>query len=225
MPLLSRRLCAALAVVAMIALSGCAATASAGEDLTAAGAHTRATVVTVGDSIMAGYHLEPAQAWPALLARQDGIGVANLACSGAGFTTPGDCGEDYPGLVAQAVAASPTLVIIQSSDNDMNAAKTDIDADTAHTVRTLHAALPEAVIVGLSTLWNQPTDPPATIASSSAALRQAVDAVGGTFVDVGQPLAGQPDLLQADQEHPTAAGQRALLTAITRALDEADVVL
>lgn len=182
-------------------------------------------VVTIGDSIMAGYGLDPATAWPVLLGEQDGVSVTNLGCSGAGFTTPGGCGQDYAGLIPKAVAAKPDLVIIQSSDNDQGAAIPEIDNATDNTLRKLRSALPHAVIVGLSTLWDQPADPPRTIAASSAALRRAVGDVDGAFVDVGQPLAGQDGLLQADDEHPTVAGQQVLVGVVTHALARVGVTL
>lgn len=217
---------AAIATLALLAVTGCAAASAAPTRPTfSAASGTRAVVVTLGDSVMAGYGLDAQEAWPALLAQDDGIPVTNLACSGAGFTTTGSCGSDFPGLIPKAVAAHPAILLIQSSDNDVNAADSDVIADTAQTVHELHAALPDTLIVGLSTLWTQPSTPPPTIALSTDALRRAVDSAGGVFVDIGQPLHPGSGLLQADDEHPTPAGQRVLLAAITRALQRAGVTL
>ncbi len=182
-------------------------------------------IVTIGDSIMAGYGLDAGQDWPTLLAQRPGLSVTNLACSGAGFIADGDCGSHFSGLIDAAVAASPTMVIVQSSDNDDGASDAMLNDAAMSTLVALRGALPDATIVGMNTLWNQPADPPAEIAASTVALKAAVEAVGGTFVDIGQPLQNQAGLLQFDDEHPTAAGQQVLLDAITSAFAAAGLTL
>lgn len=183
------------------------------------------SLVTIGDSIMAGYGLtDPdTSAWPALLAGQTGSSVVNDSCSGAGFIAVGDCGNDYDGLVAAAAAAHPGTVIVQSSDNDLGQDPAALAAATTQTVRDLHAAIPDARLVGLSTLWDQPGPTPAEVAQSSADLQSALAAVGGTFVDIGQPLAGETGMLQSDDEHPTDSGQQELSATISADLRAANV--
>ncbi|MFZ7086755.1 SGNH/GDSL hydrolase family protein [Curtobacterium sp. RRHDQ10] len=181
-------------------------------------------VVTIGDSIMSGHGLgSESEAWPTLLGFSGHGPVVNLGCSGAGFIAVGDCGTDYQGLISQAVAAQPTLVIIQSSDNDNGEDAAELDSATMTTVRALRAALPSTEIVGFSTLWDQPGAVPAEVAQSSDDLRSAVAVVGGKYIDVGQPIAGQPALLQSDNEHPTDAGQSVLALAFARDLHRAGV--
>lgn len=187
---------------------------------------TVSSIVTIGDSIMAGYGLDDASAaWPALLSASIGVPVTNLGCSGAGFIAVGGCGTDFQGLIAQAAAADPSLVIIQSSDNDLGESAADIQAATTATVAALHAALPNAQIVAFGTLWDQPGTVPDEVADSTSAIQAAVAAVGGTFIDLGQPLAGNSDLLQSDSEHPTVAGQQVLLQTIQAALTANGVAL
>jgi lysophospholipase L1-like esterase len=184
------------------------------------------SVVTIGDSITAGLGLDGSQAWPALIAAEDGIAVRNLGCSGAGFVATGSCGFDFAGLVAQASADDPDLVIIESSDNDFGQSDDDIAEATWRTVTALHAALPSATIVGLSTLWDQPGGTPAQVASTSAALENAITAVGGVYLDIGQPLRDDPDdLLQSDDEHPTASGQEVLGRTVRAALSSAGITI
>ncbi|MGN6326747.1 SGNH/GDSL hydrolase family protein [Pseudolysinimonas sp.] len=177
-----------------------------------------ARVVTIGDSIMAGYGLRAGQAWPALLAVEDRESVANLSCSGAGFIAVGECGTAFDGLIDQAVAANPQLVIIQSSDNDVDEDSAELAQATTATVATIRQRLPHARIVGFGTLWDQPGVVPGEIAESSDDLKAAVTAAGGVYLDLGQPLAGEPTLLQSDSEHPTAAGQQVLAGVIRRTL-------
>ena len=54
-----------------------------------------------------------------------------------------------------------------------------------------------------------------------AQVMQAVEQVGGTYPDIGQPLASHPELMQVDGVHPTAAGQLVLDAAIQGALTTA----
>lgn len=183
------------------------------------------TVVTIGDSIMAGYGIDAEDAWPALLERETGASIVNLGCDGAGFVEDGDCGADYAGLLPDAAAEEPALVIIQSSDNDSDDSPATIRRETQTTIQRLHEMMPHAQLVGLSTLWNLPWDAPDTIQASSDALESAVTSVGGRFVSIGQPFEDDPDLLQDDSEHPTAEGQRVLASVIRMALLDAGVRL
>lgn len=184
-----------------------------------------ATIVTIGDSIMAGFGLDPGDAWPELVAEQTSAPIVNLACSGAGFVMVGDCGADLPTIAADAVSLDPGIVILQSSDNDLEEDPAEIAASTRATVVALHAALPEARIIGMSTLWNAPWEAPESIVRGSAALQSAVDAAGGTFISLGQPFQEDPDLLQWDGEHPTAEGQRVLADRVITALAASGITL
>lgn len=184
-----------------------------------------AVIVTIGDSIMSGYGLDPDEAWPALLGEQTHLDIVNLSCGGAGFVVDGDCGTNFSALAQEAIDLKPTMIILQSSDNDADEDADDIDAATRTTVEQLHDALPSTQLVGLSTLWNQPWEAPESIEWSSNALRSAVDAADGTFVWLGQPLQENPELLQWDSEHPTAEGQRYLAHHVRAVLAHAGIVL
>ncbi|MFJ4039077.1 SGNH/GDSL hydrolase family protein [Microbacterium sp. NPDC090007] len=181
-------------------------------------------VVTLGDSVMSGYNLPPEQAWPVLLGARARVAVTNLACPGMGFVVPGDCGTSFEGFVPAVAALQPQVLLVESSSNDFWEDGDEIRDDTADTVDELHAAAPDALIVGLSTIWNDDPDVPDDTAVTSDALRDAVQAVGGTFVDVGQPLAGHPEWMQEDGVHPTARGQRAIEQTVMSALQRAGVL-
>lgn len=181
-------------------------------------------VVTLGDSLMSGFNLEPDQAWPVLLAARAHVSLTNLACPGMGFVVQGDCGTAYAGFVPAVAALQPQLLIVESSSNDFWEDEDEIRADTANTLDALHSAAPDARIVGLSTIWNDDADVPPDTKLTSDALKDAVDNVGGTFIDVGQPLAGHPEWMQDDDVHPTPRGQRAIEQTVMSALQDADVL-
>lgn len=234
----------AVAGIAAVALAGCSAVAptpvapastagpaaasvaTASSDSAPPLPHaTGGPVVTIGDSIMAGLGLDADEAWPALVAHDTGADIVNLGCSGAGFTIIGDCGDDYAGLVQQAIALHPATVIIQSSDNDSGASQDEIEASTRSTIDELRAALPDAELIGIATLWHLDWDEPDAIGWSSDALQSAVTDDGGVFLSLGQPLRGRPELLQWDGEHPNGDGQIVLSDALEAALDDAGIVL
>jgi lysophospholipase L1-like esterase len=183
-------------------------------------------VVTIGDSIMAGYGLDDVtDAWPELLATGTPTKLVNLACSGAGFIAVGGCGTDYAGLIEQAAAAQPTLVIVESSSNDMGQPDAAIDKATAATMAALRSAVPQATIVALSTVWNEADSWPEEVTSSSDSIERAVSAQHGIYLDLGQPLEGHPEWMQSDDVHPTVDGQRVLAESVRRALASVGLAL
>ena len=177
-------------------------------------------VLTIGDSIMKGFGLEPGQAWPELISQQDGWSLTALACNGAGFLAIGaanDCNSNFPSIVKGASALQPDLVIIEGSSNDFGMSNSALLESTLSAVSDLQAEFPRAKIVGLSAVWGDTTVPD-EIAEINSQVQQAMTQVGGTYVDLGQPLSGHPELMQGDDVHPTAAGQRVLAAAVKEAL-------
>jgi len=210
-------LAAVLAAVSACALVGCS------EDSSVAAPSPSPTgrawdhapgerIVVIGDSVSGGHGLTPEQAWPALLARTERWQLTNLSCDGAGVVASGDadqCATAYPGLVERAVDLRPRVVFVQASSNDLGEDDAQVTSATGRLVSLVHRELPAARVVGLSAVWNE-QDPPAQLTTISHALRQAIRRDGGSYVDLGQPLAGHPEWMQADDVHPTARGQRAL---------------
>ncbi|MDP9027975.1 MAG: SGNH/GDSL hydrolase family protein [Actinomycetota bacterium] len=226
----------ALSVVAVL-LTGCAALAPMSLQRQAASASTSAspapsssailvadpTVVAIGDSIMKGHGLKATAAWPALMAVEGGWRLDNLACDGAGFLAVGndsDCAGTFADLVATTVALHPRTVIIEGSSNDFGESNDVLMPETDSQLAELRAALPNAQIIGLSTIWGD-TAVPAQLADVDKQVKNAVTKVGGTFLDIGQPLSGHPEWMQSDDVHPTAAGQLAIYGAVQTAFNEA----
>ena len=174
-------------------------------------------VVAIGDSIMEGHGLAPSQAWPALLANEYGWRLTNLASDGSGFVTTGNNGDTFADQVAAAARLDPSIVLVSGSSNDLGDDETMIAGETAATIRALHAALPRAQIFAVSPIWNDKDVPP-QLDSIDLDVTRAVAAVGGRTLDIGQPLYGQPALLQSDDVHPTPAGQQVIAAAVEKAM-------
>lgn len=184
----------------------------------------RLRIVTVGDSLMSGYGLDLGDAWPTLLADKAHVTLTNLACGGMGFVVSGDCGTPYSGLVPALAALQPDIVIVQSSSNDFGEDPNDVRAETLTTVQEMRNAVPHAVIVGLSTIWNDDADVPDEVATTSEDLQSAISDVDGTFIDVGQPLQGHPTWMQDDDVHPTPRGQQAIEETVHAKLSDAHIL-
>ena len=178
---------------------------------------TGAVVVAIGDSIMEGHGLAPAQAWPALLAQQYGWRLTNLASDGSGFATAGDDGDTFADQIAVALALHPSIVIISASSNDLDRTPSTLTVDTDDALQTLRAGLPDARIVVVSPVWSD-TPAPDRLGAIDAETAAAAQAVGAQVLDIGQPLSARADLVLPDHVHPTVQGQQAIAQAIDRAL-------
>jgi acyl-CoA thioesterase-1 len=126
-------------------------------------------------------------------------------------------------LVEKAANLHPDIVLISGSSNDLGIADDKLSGATIAAMKELRNENPHAKIVGISTVWGD-TLTPAQIDDINDQVRGAVDAVGGIYLDIGQPLAGHRDWLQADDVHPTAKGQRVLANAIRGALRSAKII-
>lgn len=178
-------------------------------------------VLAIGDSVMKGFGLSPASAWPELLAGNNGWDLTSLACDGAGFLTVGserECDDTFLGVAEAADTVDPDLIIIEGSSNDYGQPDAELAAATTKTLALLRAKYPDARIIGLSAVWTD-TLPDDQVEAINAQVSSAVAAVGGSYFDIGQPLSGHPEIMQADDVHPTAAGQLILADSIQAAMN------
>lgn len=216
----------AAAIVATIAIVMAirpgAAVASAGSTPVAkSAASAKATqtprAVFLGDSLVQG---TSGGSWVTDTAAALSWEPVNLGRGGTGYRTSAGkngCGVDYcPTFVEMtdaAVSQNPNIVVISGGVND----GTKDVSDAAKTLfRRLRASLPNAKIFVLSPFAGTNTIPSiATEVKSAAAL------AGVTYVDIGSPFEGHPELLGADGTSPNAEGYRVLSNTITKALKKA----
>lgn len=176
-------------------------------------------VVAIGDSIMEGHGLDPSQAWPALLAEEDGWRLTNLASDGSGFVTVGDDGDTFADQMVVAARLKPSIVLVSGSSNDLGQPDARIAQATQATIVALHKLLPAAEIIAVSPVWNDSQEPE-QLASIDTDVVRSVASVGGNTLRIGQPLAGLRDLLQSDDVHPTAEGQEQIAAAVQKQLSQ-----
>lgn len=219
MPTRSRLITIAAIAAAVIALAGCSATAPArpvaaeGTPAAAPAEHAKPQAIAIGDSIAFGKGVRPDEAWPALIAAQHGWALTDLAVSGSGFVKPGWNGDTYRDQVDTALGLHPDYILIAATRNDRDQSAALVTSSADELLGELRDAFPRTRIIGITTVWGA-DQPPATVATVNGIVKKAVTGVGGTFLDIGYPLAGHPELLQADGIHPNAAGERMVAKTI-----------
>jgi len=174
-------------------------------------------VVAIGDSIMDGHGVTPSRAWPQLIGEATDWQLTDLASDGSGFATLGDDGDTFHDQAVEAVALNPDIVIIAASSNDLDQDPDTVAQATSATFDYLRDALPQARIIALNAFWGADT-PPAELSQLDTAVEDAAAATGAHYLDIGQPLAGHPELMQFDAVHPTAKGLLVLAAAIAKAI-------
>jgi len=144
--------------------------------------------------------------WTTLVAAKKGWLEVNLGRGGTGYGS-------YGQVIPDAVKAKPDLVMVAGGRNDGS-----VDSLAIRTFyQDLRAQLPNAKIYAMSPLWDS-TAAPAFIALQGHEVEAAVKAVGGTFLDVGQPFQGRPELITNDHVHPNATGHQVLAQAVSELL-------
>lgn len=181
-------------------------------------------VVGIGDSILEGHGLDPDQAWLAVLAKQHGWKLINLASDGSGFVTVGNNEDTFADQVKAALGLHPKVIVISGSSNDLGENDSAIATATEATINTLHRRLPATKIIAVSAVWGDTAVPP-QLHTITADVAADVRSVGGSYLDIGQPLSGHPSLMQSDDVHPTVDGQRVLAAAVAKQLHSAHLTL
>ncbi|UFS59821.1 SGNH/GDSL hydrolase family protein [Subtercola endophyticus] len=186
-------------------------------------ASQRPVVAAIGDSIMDGHNVGADQAWPVLVSEANDWQLTNLSIDGTGFVQLGNDGNTFESQVVEAGEMDATVVIISASSNDLGQDPDTLAQATLATMASLRAQLPNAQIVALSAFWGD-TAPPPQLTDIDNDLQNAAAATGATYIDIGQPLAGEPDLMQSDDVHPTAQGLVHLAAAIDADITQQRVV-
>lgn len=189
-----------------MASSPSAAVVSPSPSVTASSSATPSgpSVVVVGDSFSFG---EPSETWVGPAAEDLGWGaVTNLSSPGRGFLeAPVSCDfapcATFAGTIPAISAAQPDIVVTFGGTADGDYSLAD---PAAEYFAALREALPDAELVAISPVTGE--DPaPYYLTMHSGTIRSGVEAVDGTFVDVGQPGAGDGEVLSPEAHAEIAA--------------------
>jgi acyl-CoA hydrolase len=167
-------------------------------------------VLVVGDSITAGYGVEPAQAWPARLAARTGWRV--VAAGVSGDRTEGGRAR----LPALLDLHAPSLVVIELGGNDMLRRVPDADI-VAHLDAMIAAARARGAKVVLMAVPRPNALGALTGLSPAAFYRDLAERTRVPLIEKALPAVLSDAKLRLDMLHPTAEGHRVLAD---RAVDE-----
>jgi lysophospholipase L1-like esterase len=186
--------------------------------------------VFIGDSYVSGAGANDQEhRFGLLIAKAMEWNEVNLGRGGTGYvsTVDGDlskvaCGLDYcPSfleMIPEALAAHPDVVVVTGGRNDLDdATDPTYAAHVAEFFAELRRALPYVTIIALSPIWDD-RPVPAGLLTMRTAIAREVTKVGGTYVDIGDPLFGRPDLVSTDNRVlPSDAGHAAIASAFRAA--------
>jgi acyl-CoA thioesterase-1 len=175
-------------------------------------------VVFLGDSLTAGYGLDPDQAYPALIQRKiDEAGLRyRVVNAGVSGETSAGARRRIEWLLAQPVA----VLVVETGGNDGLRGQ-----DPSATAENIQAIIDRArrppspakvVLVGMEALPNYGADYARRFRGIYPQLAKKNGVVLVPFLLDG--VAGVPALNQADGIHPTAEGQRKLSDTVWKAL-------
>ncbi|MFM5925280.1 MAG: arylesterase [Novosphingobium sp.] len=200
--------------VATLSLAGCSAdpapvaketAKTAAADLPVVGQEMQ--IVALGDSLFAGYGVEPGQSYPARLEaalRARGINARITNAGVSGDTTSG--GLQRADFVLNSLKAPPALVIVSLGGNDMLRGLPP--AETRKNLDALLAKLAaRKVPVLLMGMLAAPNWGEGQGKAFNAIYPDLAKQYGAGLVPFFlEPVVGKPELVQADHIHPTAAG-------------------
>ncbi len=200
--------------VATLALAGCGGESSpapvesaspALPDMPVVGAEV--TILALGDSLFAGYGVEPGQSYPARLEaalRARGINAKVVNAGVSGDTTAG--GLQRLDFVLNGMKAPPALVIVSLGGNDMLRGLPP--EQTRKNLDQLLTRLGErkvpVLLMGMLSAPNWGADHAKAFNAIYPDLARKHGA--GLVPFFLEPVIGKPELIQADRIHPTAQG-------------------
>ncbi|MBT2594668.1 SGNH/GDSL hydrolase family protein [Arthrobacter sp. ISL-72] len=230
----------ALFAVAALALAGCstpapppvsdkvqhaleAARTRASESVT-----SKAVKVTfIGESYTAGAGATNQHGWVKLLSAKNNWSAVNLGRGGTGYLKTiasggvNACGAEvcpnYLTMADKAIESKPDVVIVAGGRNDGAALTPDLASNVTAVFSKLRAGLSAAKIIALNPIWAAESPQPDSAAFGEA-VRAGVTAAGGSFVSIGAPLEGHPEMITKDNVHPNDAGHQHLADVVGEAL-------
>lgn len=206
------------AAVAIIAFSLSGWLYARGEESGASSGGERQTVVVLGDSLAAGYGLDPAEAFPALLQRMTakaGLKATVVNAGVSGDTTAGGLRR-----IDWVLKRPVHVLVLELGANDglrgipVSVTRTNLQAIIDRTRRTYPQA--KVVIAGMQMPPNMGEEYNSAFARIFPELAKANDARLVPFLLEG--VAGRPALNQPDLIHPTAEGHKILAENVWKVL-------
>lgn len=177
----------------------------------------------LGDSYTEGTELAAADEdarWSTVLAERQGWVEVNAGCTGSGYTRRGGvCDNNYVERLASLSDVDPDIIIVSGGVNDLSATQQLIDTRVRETFAALRETFPEARIYAVNGIYYTGLMTPSLLAHLNESVSHAATQAGGTYLDIGDPLLGHPELMADDGIHPNPTGH-ALIADLTQSAFE-----
>jgi len=172
-------------------------------------------MVVLGDSIASGTPIggQGVNGWPAIVAQRLGLLSLLSAQPGTGYTKDSAAGSAYPARVNEVIALRPSILIVEGSRNDVDAAATKRVA--IQVLTKLRAALPQAQILVIGPFYLDTKDSRTT--PINEAVKAAAVSLHLPYVDTlkARWFTGSAHrFVGSDGIHPTDEGHRYLANLI-----------
>jgi acyl-CoA thioesterase-1 len=176
----------------------------------------RPVLVCFGDSITAGYGLQPEQAYPAALQRKLDRGGYRYQVENQG--TSGATSKDAVANVRAVLRLQPQVVVVEFGGNDgLRGVPLDMTRRNLDSVlTTLENAHVKVLLAGITLPPNYGSD---YIQAFAGMFRDLAEKHHTAFVPmIYKDLVGVPNAIQADGIHPTAKGSEIIADTLLPAL-------
>jgi lysophospholipase L1-like esterase len=136
----------------------------------------------------------------------------NFGADGTGYAKATSSDGDYTSRVADVVAAHPDVVVVSGGRNDATNLLATVASRARSVFDELHSKLPDATLVAVAPMWGDSAKPPEVVAIGQA-VKGAVTAAGGKYLDIADPIRGHPGFM-ANAGDPDDNGYAAIAAAL-----------
>lgn len=158
--------------------------------------------------------------WTTLVSAAMGWSELNLAEGGSGYTTT-YLGQktDYSIKLDVIAAADPDLVVVSGGRNDYEAGTSAVvGAVAASLFESIKSRAPNAELIVTSPIWDS-TEAPPDFAILGNDLHAAAMSADARYLQIGEPLADHPEMMDHDGLHPNDLGHRSVAEAAVQAIN------
>lgn len=177
----------------------------------------RTTVAFLGDSFTAGTGASSkSNRWTSRVSKSKGWRELNYGVGGTNFGSKGPSASALPYVerLTDLIMSNPDIVVVSSAGNSLDKDQTE---EIAETFETLRAELPDTQIIATSPYTRAGTYPE-HLETFGDDVRDGVESVGGTYVDIGHPLESRPEGMAKDGVHPNDKGYELIAEAVEEKL-------
>jgi lysophospholipase L1-like esterase len=150
-----------------------------------------------------------------LVSKQLGVTPRNFGVDGTGYakSTDSTAPNNYDARVDEVAAAHPDTVVVSGGRNDVSDGQSTVESDIKTLFTQLHKKLPDATLIAIEPMWGDSAKP-TELAPIAAAVHKDVEAVGGHYIAMPDPIHGHSSWMSDNQADPNDAGYAAIAKAL-----------